>query len=151
MPELYFEDFQPGAVFELGSVEMTRERILSFAREFDPQPFHVDEEAARNSIYGGLIASGWHTCSSYMRLFVDGVLGRAASLGSGGLEEVRWLKPVRPGDVLRGRYTVVEVSPSRRKPDRGTVHSLAEMFNQDGTLVMSFQGTNLFTRRYRGE
>ncbi len=144
---LYLEDFTPGAVFELGRIEMTRERILSFAREFDPQPFHTDEVAAKGSIYGGLIASGWHTCAAFMRLFVDGVLSRAASLGSPGVDEVRWLKPVRPGDVLRARYTVLAVEPHPRRPDRGTVRSLAEVFNQDGTLVMSLRAANLFSRR----
>lgn len=144
---LYFEDFEKGAVHELGSVEMTRERILSFGREFDPQPFHVDEEAARSSIYGGLIASGWHTCAAFMRLFADGILNRSASLGSPGVDELRWLKPVRPGDRLRARYTVVAVEPHPRRPDRGTVRSLAEVFNQDGVLVMSVRAANLIARR----
>jgi acyl dehydratase len=144
---LYFEDFEAGTVHELGSVEMTRERILSFAREFDPQPFHVDEEAARSSIYGGLIASGWHTCSAFMKLFAQGILNRSASLGSPGVDEVRWLKPVRPGDVLRARYTVVAVEPHPRRTDRGTVRSMAEVFNQDGVLVLSLRAANLIGRR----
>ena len=144
---LCFEDFAPGAVFELGTTELTRERILSFAREFDPQPFHVDEEAARQSIYGGLIASGWHTCAAFMRLFTEGVLNRSKSLGSPGVDELRWLKPVRPGDVLRARYTVLSVEPHPRRPDRGTVRSLAEVFNQDGVLVMTVRAANLIGRR----
>jgi acyl dehydratase len=147
MPELYFEDFKAGAVFELGSAEITRERIISFAREFDPQPFHLDEQAAARSHFGGLIASGWHTCSVFMRLFVEGVLAKAVSLGSPGIEEIRWLKPVRPGDRLRGRYTVVSVEPSRSRADRGTVFSLAELFNQDGVLVMTLKARNLMARR----
>jgi acyl dehydratase len=144
---LHFEDFAPGAVFELGAIEMTRERILSFGREFDPQPFHTDEEAAKGSIYGGLIASGWHTCSAFMKLFVDGLLSKAASLGSPGVDELRWLKPVRPGDVLRARYTVLAVEPHPRRPDRGTIRSLAELFNQDGVLVMTVRAANMFGRR----
>ena len=148
---LHFEDFQAGAVHDLGSVQMTRERIVSFAREFDPQPFHVDEEAARSSIYGGLIASGWHTCAAFMRLFAEGLLNRSASLGSPGVDELRWLKPVRPGDVLRGRSTIVSVEPHPRRPDRGTVRSLGELFNQDGALVMSLRAANLIGRRPRGQ
>lgn len=147
MPQLYFEDFKAGTVFELGSVEMTRERIVAFAREFDPQPFHVDPEAAARSPFGGLIASGWHTCSVFMRLFVDGVLSKAASLGSPGVEELRWLKPVRPGDRLRARYTVASAEPSRSRADRGTVTSLAEVFNQDDVLVMTVKARNLISRR----
>jgi acyl dehydratase len=150
MAQLYFEDFKPGTVFELGSVEMTRDRIISFAREFDPQPFHIDEQAAARSHFGGLIASGWHTCSVFMRLFVEGVLGKAGSLGSPGVEEIRWLKPVRPGDVLRARYTVVSAEPSRSRADRGTVFSLAELFNQDGVLVMTLKARNLMSRRAGG-
>ncbi|GAC1344173.1 MAG: MaoC family dehydratase [Myxococcales bacterium] len=147
MPELYFEDFKVGTVFELGTVEMSRERIVSFAREFDPQPFHIDPEAAARSPFGGLIASGWHTCAAFMRLFVEGVLSKAASLGSPGVEELRWLKPVRPGDVLRARYTVQGADPSRSRADRGTVTSLAEVFNQDGVLVMTVKARNLISRR----
>jgi acyl dehydratase len=150
MTPLYFEDFKAGTVFELGNVQMTRERIISFAREFDPQPFHLDEKAAARSHFGGLIASGWHTCSVFMRLFVEGVLGKAASLGSPGVEEIRWLKPVRPGDVLRARYTVVSAEPSRSRADRGTVLSLAELFNQDGVLVMTLKARNLMSRRPGG-
>jgi acyl dehydratase len=147
MPELHFEDFKAGDVFELGTHAMTRERILSFAREFDPQPFHTDEAAAATSIYGGLIASGWHTCAVFMRLFVDRLLGRCASLGSPGVDELRWLKPVRPGDVLRARYTVLVAEPHPRRPDRGTVRSLAEVFNQDGVLVMTVRAANLIAKR----
>ena len=143
---LYFEDFQTGAVHDLGKMEMTRERILSFAREFDPQPFHIDEEAAQKSIYGGLIASGWHPCSAFMRLFVEGILNRAASLGSPGVDELRWLKPVRPGDVLSARYTIVSVEPHPRRTDRGTVNSLAEVFNQKDELVMTVRARNLISR-----
>ena len=150
MPERYFEDFEPGRVFELGSRTVTAEEVVSFAREFDPQPFHVDEEAAAASVFGGLIASGWHTGAMWMRLYVDALLGGAASLGSPGIEELRWLAPVRPGDTLHARLTVLEATPSERRPDRGTIRSRAEMINQDGVTVMSMVARGHFGRRPQG-
>ena len=144
---LYFEDFPPGDVRESPARTVTREEILAFAREFDPQPFHTDEAAARQTIYGGLIASGWHTIALYMRMMWDSYLKDTASLGSPGVDEVRWLKPVRPGDTLRARFTVLEAVPSRSKPDRGLVRSLSEVFNQHGEVVMTLRGLGLFGRR----
>jgi acyl dehydratase len=144
---LYFEDFPPGDVRESPARTVTREEMVAFAREFDPQPFHTDEEAASTTIYGGLIASGWHTVAILMRLMWDAFLADAASLGSPGVDEVRWLKPVRPGDTLRARFTVVEAVPSRSKPDRGVVRSFSEVFNQHGEVVMSLRGLGLFARR----
>ncbi|HEV8458545.1 MAG TPA: MaoC family dehydratase [Methylomirabilota bacterium] len=143
----YFDDFKPGQAFELGSRTITRESILAFAREYDPQPFHTDEEAAKETIYGGLIASGWQTGALLMRLFWDGLLHECASLGSPGIDELRWVKPVRPGDTLSLRYTVVETVPSRSKPDRGIVRSLCEMRNQDGEVVLTMKGLGMFMRR----
>ncbi len=143
----YFDDFKPGQAFELGSRTITRESILAFAREYDPQPFHTDEEAAKETIYGGLIASGWQTGALLMRLFWDGLLHECASLGSPGIDELRWVKPVRPGDTLSLRYTVVETVPSRSKPDRGIVRSLCEMRNQDGDVVLTMKGLGMFMRR----
>jgi len=143
----YFEDFAPGQVLELGSRTISRESMLAFAREFDPQPFHVDEEAARRSIYGGLLASGWHTCSLWMRILCDGLLTDTASLGSPGIDELRWLKPVRPGDTLSVRMTVLEAIASRSKPDRGLIRSLTEMRNQHGEVVLTARGLSLFGRR----
>jgi acyl dehydratase len=143
----YFEDFAPGQVLELGSRTISRERMLAFAREFDPQPFHVDEEAARRSIYGGLLASGWHTCSLWMRILCDGLLTDTASLGSPGIDELRWLKPVRPGDTLSVRMTILEAIPSRSKPDRGLLRSLTEMRNQHGEIVLTARGLSLLGRR----
>jgi acyl dehydratase len=143
----YFEDFGVGQVIELGSHTMTREEMLAFARQFDPQPFHIDEAAARESPFGGLIASGWHTGSVCMRLLVDHLLNSAASLGSPGLEDLRWLKPVRPGDTISPRMTVLETTLSERNPTRGTVRWLAEILNQDGEVVMRMVGRNLFARR----
>jgi len=143
----YFEDFKPGDVIELGSRTISKESILAFAREFDPQPFHTDEEAAKRSIYGGLLASGWHTGSLLMRILNDGLLKDTASLGSPGVDELRWLKPVRPGDVLSARMTVLESIPSRSKPDRGLIRSLMELRNQHGEVVVSVRGLSLFGRR----
>jgi len=143
----YFEDFAPGQVLELGSRTISRESMLAFAREFDPQPFHVDEEAAKRSIYGGLLASGWHTCSLWMRILCDGLLTDTASLGSPGIDELRWLKPVRPGDTLSVRMTILEAIPSRSKPDRGLLRSLTEMRNQHGEIVLTARGLSLLGRR----
>ena len=151
MPELYFEDFEPGRVYELGSHTVTEQEIVAFGRAWDPQPFHVDPEAAESSPFGGLIASGWHTGSLWMRLYVDSMLGSAAAMGSPGIEELRWLAPVRPGDTLTARLVVLETTPSERHPGRGTLRSRGEMVNQDGVTVMSMLSRGHFARRERGE
>ena len=145
--ERYFEDFAAGETRDLGSVQLSADEIIAFAEQFDPQAFHVDPVRAEASVFGGLVASGWHTVASYMRLFVEGVLNRVPSFGSPGVEQVRWLRPVRPGDTLRARLTVLEVRPSRSRPDRGIVRSRGEMINQDGELVMSLEATNFIGRR----
>jgi len=142
----YLEDFEVGETLELGSCKVSREEILEFARRFDPQPFHVDEAAARQSIYGGLIASGWHTTAMLMRLLVDGTAG-AASLGSPGTDEIRWLKPVRPGDTLTARAVILDVVPSRSKPDRGHMRATYEVFNQKGERVMTMVSRGIYARR----
>jgi len=143
----YFEDFTPGQVIELGSRTITKDGIVAFAREFDPQPFHTDEAAAARSIFGGLLASGWHTGSLAMRILYDGLLKDTVSLGSPGIDELRWLKPVRPGDTLSLRMTILETIPSRTKPDRGLVRSLMEMRNQHGEVVLTIRGLSLLGRR----
>jgi acyl dehydratase len=143
----YLEDFRAGEVIDLGSVTVTEEEMLEFGRRFDPQPFHTDPEAARESIFGGLIASGWHTASLFMRLFVLTVLNQSASMASPGVEELRWLRPVRAGDVLRGTYEVLEVTPSESNPSRGTVRARGELVNQDGEVVIRFVARNHFGRR----
>ena len=143
----YWEDFKPGQVIELGSRTIDKDSILAFAREFDPQPFHTDEEAARHTTFGGLIASGWHTGSLSMRLFYDGLIKDVVSLGSPGFDELRWLKPVRPGDTLSARFTVLECVASRSKPDRGVIRALLETRNQHGEVVMSITAVNIFGRR----
>jgi acyl dehydratase len=143
----YWEDFAVGDVVELGSYEVTRDEILDFARRYDPQPFHVDEGAAAAGPFGGLAASGWHTAAMFMRLFVDGLLLSSASMGSPGIEELRWTAPVRPGDVLAGRVRVLESNPSERRSDRGTVITQCELLNQDGAVVMTMRGRGFFRRR----
>ena len=143
----YFEDFTPGQTIELGSHTITKDEIVAFARQFDPQVFHLDEEAAKQTIFGGLIASGWHTGSLMMRLLYEGVVRDTLSLGSPGVDELRWLKPVRPGDTLSARLTVTECVPSRSKGDRGIVKSTIELRNQHGEVVVSSKGLSLFGRR----
>lgn len=147
MPTRYFEDFRPGETFELGSVEVSEAAIVEFAGRYDPQFFHVDAERAKGSIYGGLIASGWHTAALCMRLLVDGVFGDSSALGSPGVDELRWFRPVRPGDALTGRFTVLECVPSRSKPDRGVVRFRAELGNQDGETVLRFDALAMMGRR----
>ncbi|MHB1639998.1 MAG: MaoC family dehydratase [Candidatus Dormibacteria bacterium] len=145
--ELYFEDFHQGQRFELGSVTVQEAEMLEFARRYDPQPFHVDPERARHTIFRGLIASGWQTAGIWMRLYCDGLLLRAASLGSPGVEELRWLAPVRPGDVLTGSVEVVSVSPSRRHPTRGTVIIQGELLGEDREPRMRLRAWGHFARR----
>jgi len=145
--ERFFEDYSPGAVFEYGEIRVDEAEILEFARRFDPQDMHVDPEAAKRGRFGGLIASGWHTGAMMMRLLADDFLPKGASLASPGIDELRWLFPVRPGDVLRIRVTVLEATPSRSKPDRGMVRTLIELLNQDGKIVMSLKPMNIIARR----
>lgn len=142
----WFDDFEEGETFEIGPHLMTEERIVSFASEFDPQPFHVDPVAGQDSIYGGLIASGWHTGSVMMKLIAS-TLGES-SLGSPGGEELRWVAPVRPGDELRLRVTIDSKRPSATKPDRGLLVWRNELYNHNDELVMSFIAT-MFIRRRR--
>lgn len=145
----YLEDFGEGQVFELGEATLSEQEIVDFARRFDAQPFHVDREAAQRSMYGGIIASGWHTGSLFMGLLVRGLLHDVASLGAPGLDEVKWLKPVRPGDTLRGRLTILGVRPSASKPDRGWITGLGELFNQKGEPVMTIRWPAMLSRAGR--
>lgn len=144
---LYFEDFEAGTTFDLGERVLSKEEIVAFAREFDPQPFHIDEEAAAESSYGGLIANGWHTAAIFMRLYADDLLYRTASMGSPGVEELRWLEPVRPGDTLRARLNIRDKTPSSRDAGRGTVYLYSEVFNQRDEVVMTMKARGLFARR----
>jgi len=147
---LYFEDFKPGTAIELGSRTVSGDEVIRFATAFDPQPFHIDEEAAKTYPYGGLIASGWHTASLLMRMMVDTVLSRGASMGSPGVDELRWLKPMRPGDTLTGIMRIDDCTPSRSKPDRGIVTVTCEMRNQLGELILSKRSKNFYQRRRPG-
>jgi acyl dehydratase len=144
----HWEDFEVGQVAELGPITVTQSEIVEFATRFDPQPFHIDPEAARLSPFGGLIASGWHTTALFMAMFARAVLLDSASLGSPGIDELRWTAPVRPGDTLSGRSTVTAVQPSSKIGGRGTVFTLNEVFNQDGVLVLTLRARGFFARRF---
>jgi len=143
----YFEDYIPGTVFEYGEIRVNESEILDFARRFDPQDMHVDPAAATRGRFGGLIASGWHTGAMMMRLLADNFLPKNASLASPGIDELRWLRPVRPGDVLCIRVSVLEATPSRSKSDRGMVRTLIEVLNQDADVVMTLKPMNIIARR----
>jgi acyl dehydratase len=144
----YWEDLQPGGTRDLGTVTLSAEQIKDFARQFDPQPFHLDEEAGRRSIFGNLCASGWHTAALAMKLTVENFLSEAASMGSPGVENLRWLKPVYSGDTLRLEQTVLESRPLRTRADTGLVRSRWNMYNQDGDKVLQMEGYGMFRRRH---
>ena len=148
--ERYFEDYHVGMIDEFGEVAVTAEEIVEFAQRYDPQTMHVDAAAAAQGRFGGLIASGWHTAAMTMRLFVEHYLSKVATLPSPGIDELRWVRPVRPGDTLRMRVTVLEARRSKSKPDRGIVRSLVEVLNQDGVVVMSQRPMNLMLCRDPG-
>ena len=143
----FFEDYEEGQVLQLGPITIDQEEVIEFARRYDPQFFHTDPKRAQESIYGGLIASGWHTASLAMRLLVEGYLSSSSSIGSPGINELRWLQPVFPGDLLRVRLTVLETRISHSSPERGIVTSLVEIFNQKDLCVMSCKPVNFFLRR----
>jgi acyl dehydratase len=143
----FFEDYVVGDVHEFGSIAVSGDEIVEFATRYDPQPFHTDREAARHTQFAGLIASGWQTAGWMMRLVVEHYLSHVASLASPGIDELRWTQPVRPGDTLSVRATVIEARPSASKPDRGLVRTLLEVLNQHGEVVMSVKAMNLLKRR----
>jgi acyl dehydratase len=143
----YFEDYVPGSILEYGAISLSEAEIIAFGTQFDPQYFHVDPKAAKNGPYGGLIASGWHTSAVMMRLIVDHYLPKDASLGSPGIDEIRWTRPVRPGDSLWLRISILEAKRSRSKPDRGMVRALIEVLNQNQECVMTMKGMNLMRCR----
>ncbi len=144
---IYWEDFPVGDVREFGATTVTREMIVEFASRYDPQPFHVDEEAARQSLFGGLCASGWHTSALAMRMMCDEYLLKAASLGSPGIDNLRWLKPVFAGDTLSVRLTVLAARPMASKPHVGLVQSRWEVLNQRRETVMTMEGWGMYRRR----
>ena len=145
--ERYFEDYIPGTVYEFGALAVVQDDVIAFAKKFDPQDFHTDPEAAQKTVFGGLIASGWHTAGMMMRLYADHYLSKVASLSSPGVDELRWKLPVRPGDELSIRVTVVEARRSNSKPDRGIVRSFIEVLNQKHEVVMSMSALNLLLCR----
>jgi acyl dehydratase len=147
----YFEDYVAGSVYEFGPIGLEKQEIIDFARRFDPQALHTDPDAAKKNVFGGLIASGWHTSALMMRLFVDNFLSHVASLSSPGVDELRWLKPVRPGDELSIRVTILETKRSRSKPDRGVVRTFIETMNQDREIVMSLKAVNFLGCRNEQE
>lgn len=148
-PHLYFEDFAAGDTRDLGSREVTSDDIVAFARQWDPQPTHTGEDGA--SLTGGLSASGWHTACMLMRAMYDGFLSDSASLGAPGIEEVRWPTPVRPGDTLSMRYTVMETRASASRPDVGFVKFLYEVETQRGETAMTMKNYSMFARRAAGD
>ena len=146
-PRLYWEDLSVGETRDLGSLSPTADEIVAFASQWDPQPFHLDPEAAKDSVFGALCASGWHTCAMAMRLMVTNFLHETSSLGSPGLEGIKWLKPVFPGDTLRLQVTVLETKPMGKRPDVGMTRNLWEFFNQHGDKVLHMDGWGMFRRR----
>lgn len=142
-----FEDFEPGETIALGSKTVTREEIIAFAAEFDPQPFHLDEAAGEASLLGGLAASGWHTISMLMRLLCDNLLLNSSGKGSPGVDEVRWMRPVRPGDVLTASAEVISARVLNSRPDLGMVDFLFTVIDQTGATVMTQRNKILFARR----
>ena len=143
----YLEDFSVGQTFRSGSVTVNVEEIKAFAAQFDPQPFHLDEKAAAATFFGGLVASGWHTAALTMRLIVDSELKIAGGSIGAGAEELRWPRPVRPGDTLHAISEVLEVRPSKSRPDQGIIKMRTQTFNQDDQLVMNFVANMLVPRR----
>jgi acyl dehydratase len=147
VPRLHWEDFSPGQVTECGSRLITRAEIVAFAAEYDPQPVHLDEAAARATLFGGLVASGWHSCCVLMRMLNDGLLGETSCMGAPGVEEVQWLAPIRPGERIKARATVLETRSSRSRPDLGFVKFRWELINTADQSVMTMIVSEMFGRR----
>lgn len=150
VPKYYWEDFKVGETQQIGQKRIDKDEIIAFAKQFDPQPFHVDETAAKVSMYGGLIASGWHTVALVMRMMCDSYMLDSASLGSPGIDNLKWLKPVRPGDTIRAQRTTLEVRASASRPEMGLVKTRWEVLNQNGEPVMTMEGYGMFQRRNPG-
>lgn len=145
---LYFEDIHPGTKSAFGRYEVTREEVIDFATKYDPQPFHLDDEAAAKTFFGKVAASGWHTCAMMMRMMADNMKdNEQAGLGSPGVDELRWLKPVYPGDVLRCESEVLDKTPSKSRPDLGSYRARATVLNQDDVAVLEFISIGLIRKR----
>jgi len=149
VPQLHWEDFTPGRIFEHGPRRLPRDEMIAFAAEFDPQPMHLDEAAAQQSMLGGLAASGWYACCILMRMIVDAFVGNSASMGAPGVDEVRWLLPIRPDDELTLRATVLETRASKSRIDMGFVRFEFELFNASGERVMILITSLMLARRER--
>jgi acyl dehydratase len=147
MTKQYLEDFAVGQIYHSGRLWVDKEQILAFARQFDPQPYHLDEEAARKSVFGGLAASGWHTAALTMRLLVDGEIKPADGILGVGFDELSWPRPVRPGDELHAKSEILEVRPSKSRPDRGLIRVRTTTFNQSDQVVQMFTGNLIVPRR----
>ena len=145
---IYYEDLEIGQKIKLGSINVSKKEIISFAEKFDPQPFHVNEIKAKESIFGGLCASGWHTCSLFMRILYDGFLINSAALGSPGMNEIRWLKPLRPGETITGLGEVIKKTPSKSRPEIGSLIINYEVFNKNNELIMTLIGISIFKKKY---
>ena len=149
MPQLNWEDFTPGRVFEHGSRRLPRDEMIAFAAEFDPQPMHLDDEAARQTMLGGLAASGWYLCCILMRMSTDAFVLNSSSMGAPGVDEVRWLRPVRPDEELSFRATVLDIRASKSRPDMGFVRFEFELFDAKGQRVMTLTTSLMMGRRER--
>jgi acyl dehydratase len=147
----YYEDIDVGRIDEFGEYHVTRDEIIEFAEQYDPQPFHVDPEAAQDSVFGGLIASGWHTAAMCMRMLVEGPIDDEAGLGGKGVDELRWQQPVTPGTTLHVRREILDTWPSESHPDRGYFRDRIEGFTDDGDVVISWETIVLIRRREAGE
>ena len=145
---IYYEDIEIGQKIKLGSISVSKKEIISFAKKFDPQPFHINEIKAKESIFGGLCASGWHTCSLFMRILYDGFLINSAALGSPGMDAIRWLKPLRPGETITGIGEVIKKTPSKSRPEIGSLIINYEVFNKNNELIMTMVGRSLFKKKY---
>lgn len=148
---LYFEDFQVGQQWESEQYQLSQESIINFARQYDPQYFHTDPVRAKDSPFGGLVASGWQTLGIYMKLLVEGLINRTASMGSPGMDEIRFLKPVRPGDTVHVKYVIIDCRTSNSRPDMGIMRFRGELYNQDQEQILSVVGTGFFGRKPLGK
>jgi len=149
-PKYYWEDFVPGEVVRFGAYHVTKEEIIAFASEYDPQLMHIDEEAAKNTFIGGLCASGWHSCAMAMRMMCDGYLLESASMGGPGIDESKWRAPVRPGDILSMTRECLERRVSKSRPEMGLTKCRHTMSNQHGEVKMIIEGSMMFARRHPG-
>ncbi len=147
MSTIYFEDMTVGKSYEFEGPTLTEADIIEFALKYDPQPFHIDPEEAKDTFFKGLAASGWQTAGIYMKMLVDGLLNQTVSMGSPGVDQLRWVKPVRPGDTLKAQFTIIEARPSTSRPDMGIIRSESQVFNQHNEVVMTLTNSGFFGRR----